>query len=218
METSLGLFLLLAVGVSLPAVMGPGPMTAATIAKGYSDKHAGARIAAGHAVVEVPLIAAIYLGFGHFDHLINLPYIVEVIHIAGGLMLLYLGFRMFRTAGNMPGQVSGLPSSSLVAGIVFTGGNPGFYMWWVLVGTNLIVGNVSIGSITIGGAATFGLIGIVSFAVAHLCCDLVWCEVLSVSTFKSRRWWTQKVQRIVFSACALILVGFGVWFCLSAFL
>jgi threonine/homoserine/homoserine lactone efflux protein len=215
METSLGLFLLLAVGVSLTGVMLPGPMTAGTIAKGCSDKHAGVRIAAGHAVIEMPLMAAIYLGFGH---LIDLPYVVNVIRIAGGLMLIYLGFRMFRTGGNIRSQVGGLPSSSLVTGIVLTAANPGFYMWWVLVGTNLIVGNVSMGNITIGAAATFGLIGVVSFGLAHWCCDLVWSEFLSVGTFESRRWWTQRVQRIVFSVCALILAGFGVWFCLSAFL
>jgi len=215
METSLGLFLLSAAGISLTGVMLPGPMTAATIAKGYSDKHAGAWIAAGHAVIEIPLIAIIYLGF---SHLINLPYVVKVIQIAGGLMLVYLGFRMFRTAGNMPSQVSGLPSSSLVTGIVLTGANPGFYMWWVFVGTNLIVGTVSVGNITICGAAKFGLIGVISFALVHWCCDLAWSEFLSVSTFKSRRWWTQKVRRIVFGVCALVLAGFGVWFCLSAFL
>ncbi|GAH55236.1 unnamed protein product, partial [marine sediment metagenome] len=62
METSLGLFLFSAVGISLTGVMLPGPLTAATIAKGYGDKNAGALIAVGHAVIEIPLIAAIYLG------------------------------------------------------------------------------------------------------------------------------------------------------------
>ena len=42
METNLGLFLLSAVGISLTGVMLPGPLTAATIAKGYGDKNAGA--------------------------------------------------------------------------------------------------------------------------------------------------------------------------------
>jgi hypothetical protein len=46
----------------------------------------------------------------------------------------------------------------------------------------------------------------------------VWSEFLSVGTFESRRWWTEKVQRIVFSVCASLLAGFGVWFCISAFL
>jgi hypothetical protein len=64
----------------------------------------------------------------------------------------------------------------------------------------------------------FGLVGVILRAVVHLPCDLVWSEFLSIGTFGSRRWWTQKVQRIVFGVCALVLAGFGVWFCLSAFL
>ena len=210
METSLGLFLLSAALISLTGVMLPGPMTAATIAKGYSNKNAGILIAVGHAIVEMPLIAAIYLGA---DYLIRLPYVATVIHIAGGLMLFYLGFRMFRAAGKMPGEAGGLPHSSLVTGIVFTGANPGFYVWWMTVGTNLVVGDSAI-----AGATEFGLVGILSFALVHWLCDLAWSEFLSVSTFKSRKWWTQKVQKIVFSVCAFILIGFGVWFCVSAFL
>jgi len=203
METSLGLFLLSAVGISLTGVMLPGPLTAATIAKGYGDKNAGALIAVGHAVIEIPLIAAIYLGLGH---LIGSPQVVKVIYVVGGLMLFYLGFRVFRTAGDAVGEMGGLPTSSLVTGIVFTGANPGFYIWWVTIGMVLIV-----------GAIKFGLIGIVLFTVVHWLCDLAWYEVLSVGTFKSRKWWTQKVRRIVFSGCAFVLIGFGVWFCISAF-
>jgi len=208
METSLGLFLLSAAGISLTGVMLPGPMTAATIAKGYSDKHAGAWIAAGHAVVEVPIIAVIYavIYFG-FDHFIDSPQVKMGIYLAGGLMLLYLGFRMFRATHETLGAVGGLPASSLVTGIVITGTNPAFYMWWATAGAVLIT-----------GAARFGLVGVILLAVVHLPCDLVWSEFLSIGTFGSRRWWTQKVQRIVFGVCALVLVGFGVWFCLSAFL
>ena len=208
METSLGLFLLSAAGISLTGVMLPGPMTAATIAKGYSDKHAGAWIAAGHAVIEVPIIAVIYavIYFG-FEHFIDSPQVEMGIYLAGGLMLLYLGFRMFRATGAAADAVGGLPASSLVTGIVITGTNPAFYIWWATVGTALVT-----------GAAKFGLAGVILFTVVHLPCDFAWSEFLSVSTFKSRRWWTQKVRRIVFSVCALILAGFGVWFCLSAFL
>jgi threonine/homoserine/homoserine lactone efflux protein len=207
METSLGLFLLSAAGISLTGVMLPGPMTAATIAKGYSDKHAGAWIAAGHAVIETPLIAVIaviYFGSGNF---ISSPQVEKVIYLVGGLMLLYLGFRMFRATGEATDAVGGLPASALVTGIVITGTNPAFYIWWATVGTALVT-----------GAAKFGLAGVILFTIVHLPCDLAWSEFLSVGTFESKRWWTQKVQKIVFSVCALILAGFGVWFCFSAFL
>jgi len=201
METSLGVFLLSVAVISLTGVMLPGPMTAATVAKGYRNKNAGALIAIGHAVIELPLIAAIYLGVGHF---IGLPVVVNGIYIAGGVALFYLGFRMFRTAGDAPDQVGGFPASSVVTGIVVTGTNPAFYVWWVTLGAALIA-----------GAARFGVVGIVLLAVVHWPCDLIWSEFLSMGTFKSRKWWTGKVQRIVFSVCALILLGFGAWFVFS---
>jgi len=201
METSLGLFLLSVAVISLTGVMLPGPMTAATVAKGYRNKNAGALIAIGHAVIELPLIAAIYLGVGHF---IGLPVVVNGIYIAGGVALFYLGFRMFRTAGDAPEEVGGLPASSVVTGIVVTGTNPAFYVWWVTLGAALIT-----------GAARFGVVGIVLLGVVHWPCDLIWSEFLSMGTFKSRKWWTGKVQRIVFSVCALILIGFGAWFVFS---
>ena len=204
METSLGLFLLSAAAISYTGVMFPGPMTAATISKGYSDKHAGARIAVGHAVIEIPLIAAIYFGFGRF---VSSPRVIDIIYIAGGLALLYLGFRMFRSNYHAPGKVAGLPDSSLVTGIVITGTNPAFYIWWLTVGAALIV-----------SAAEFGLIGVILFILVHWPSDLIWSEFLSEATFKSRKWWTQKVQRIVFGACGFILIGFGITFCLFAFL
>ena len=166
MESNLGLFLLSIVGISLTGVMLPGPMTAATIAKGYGNRDAGALIAVGHGVVEVPLIVAIYFGFGQ---LVN--------------------------------------SAHVVTGIVLTGGNAAFYVWWATVGVALVA-----------GAARFGVTGLVLFTVVHWVCDLGWSEFLSASTFKSRRWWNRRVQKAVFTVCGLILGGFGVWFCVSAVL
>lgn len=182
----------------------PGPMTAATVAKGYSDRHAGLWIGAGHGIIEIPLIAAIYFGLGR---LIGSPQVTQGIYLAGGLMLLYLGLRMFRATGREPDPAGGLPSSALVTGIVITATNPAFYIWWATVGVALIA-----------AAARFGHAGIVLLAAVHLPCDLIWSEFISAGTFQSRRWWTKKVQRIVFGVCALVLVGFGVWFCLTAFL
>jgi threonine/homoserine/homoserine lactone efflux protein len=204
MEPTLGLFLLSAVGISLTGVMLPGPMTAATVAKGYSNRHAGAWIGAGHGVVEILLIAAIYLGL---NRIIDSPQVTQGIYLAGGLMMLYLGLRMFRATGREPGVAGGLPSSAFVTGIVITATNPAFYIWWATVGLALIA-----------TASSFGYIGIVLLAAVHVPCDLIWSEFISAGTFQSRRWWTPRVQRIVFGICALVLAGFGVWFCLAALL
>jgi threonine/homoserine/homoserine lactone efflux protein len=103
-------------------------------------------------------------------------------------------------------EVADLPYNSLVTGIMMTGANPYFFLWWATIGIALIV-----------TAAQFGIWGLIIFAVVHWSCDLVWEQIVSMSVFRTRHLWTQKVQRIVFGICALVLVGFGIWFCVSVF-
>jgi len=204
METTLGVFLLSAAGISLTGVMLPGPMTTAVIAKGYHRKHAGALIGAGHCIVELPLVIALYLGLSQF---LGSPRVLQGIYIAGGLMLLYLGIRMFRATGRESGASGGLPASALATGAVVTATNPAFYAWWVTVGVALIA-----------VAAEFGHRGILLLLLVHMPLDVMWSEFLSVGTYESKRWWTPRTRRIVFSVCSLVMIGFGVWFVVNAFL
>jgi len=204
MEGSLCTFLLSAAAISLSGVMLPGPLTAATIAKGYKDRNAGALIAAGHAIIEIPLIIGIYFGL---TELVASPSAVRIVYFSGGLVLMFLGFRMLRSSNMESDSPPGLPASALTTGIVITGTNPAFYLWWATVGTVLVT-----------SAARFGVVGLLLFTLVHLPCDLAWSEFLSLGTFGSRRWWTKKVRRAVFSICAFILVGFGLYFCLSPLL
>ena len=203
MDASFGLFLLSAAGISLSGVMMPGPLTAATIAKGYRQQNAGVFIALGHAVIELPLMALIYFGFAQF---FASPEVKKVIGLAGGLMLIFMGLMVLRSFRKNMGETADLPYSPLVTGIVLTGANPYFFLWWATIGIALIV-----------TAAQFGIWGLVIFAVVHWSCDMVWEQCVSVSVFRTRHLWTQKVQRIVFGICAAVLVGFGVWFCVSVF-
>ncbi|MEN6558051.1 MAG: LysE family transporter, partial [Thermoguttaceae bacterium] len=59
-------FLFTIVGISLSGVMAPGPITAATLAAGARNRHAGAWICAGHVLVELPLVVFIAAGLGVF--------------------------------------------------------------------------------------------------------------------------------------------------------
>jgi len=63
---SLPLFLGSVIAISLTGVMMPGPVTAVTVTKGAQRKGAGALVALGHGIVEIPLILVIYLGFANF--------------------------------------------------------------------------------------------------------------------------------------------------------
>ncbi len=201
MTESFGLFLLSAAGISLSGVMLPGPLTAATITKGYRNGNAGISIALGHAVVEIPLMAAIYLGFARF---FIYPQVKTAIGLVGGLMLIFMGLMVVRNLRRSQNSSIDLPYNSLVTGIVMTGANPYFFVWWATIGIALIA-----------TAAGFGIIGLLIFAVVHWSCDLVWSQFISMSVFRTRHLWTRKVEIIVFSTCASVLVGFGIWFCIS---
>ncbi len=204
MDASFGLFLLYAAGISLSGVMMPGPLTAATIAKGYREQNAGIFIALGHAVVEIPLMAIVYFGLGHF---FTNPEFKKVVGVAGGLLLVFMGLMVLRGFRKNIAESADIPYSSLVTGIMLTGANPYFFLWWATIGIALIV-----------TAAQFGIWGLVIFAVVHWSCDLVWEQIVSVSVFRTKHMWTQTVQRVVFGICAALLVGFGIYFCVSVFL
>lgn len=202
MTQDLWLYLFSAAGISLTGVMLPGPLTAATIARGYNSSNAGALIGLGHAVIEIPIIALIYFGFASF---LSNPTVRLVTGLAGGLMLVMMGLLIFFTFRR---PLEGADSShygSVVTGIVMTGGNPYFFLWWATIGVSLVA-----------GAVDFGFYALLLFTVVHLACDIGWEQVVSVTVFRTRHLWTPKVQRVVFGICALVLIGFGVWYGVSA--
>jgi threonine/homoserine/homoserine lactone efflux protein len=203
MTQNLWLFLLSAAGISLSGVMLPGPLTAATIAKGYNDKNAGAMIGIGHGIIEIPIIALIYFGFAAY---LADPLVKMVTGLAGGLMLVAMGLLILFTFRKPLEGASVIPYSPLVTGMVMTGGNPYIFLWWATIGVALI-----------SGAVTFGIYGLVLFTIVHLTCDIAWDQVVSVTVFRTRHLWTPGVQKIVFSICAAVLIGFGVLYGVSIF-
>ena len=204
MTQNLWIFLLSAAGISLSGVMLPGPLTAATIAKGYEDRNAGAMIGIGHGIIEIPIIALIYFGFASY---LNDPVVKMVTGLAGGALLIIMGLLIFFTFKKPVEGGAVMPYSPLVTGMVMTGGNPYIYLWWATIGVALIT-----------GAVTFGIMGLALFTVVHLACDITWDQIVSMTVFRTRHLWTPKVQKIVFSICALVLIGFGIWYGASVFI
>ncbi len=181
--------------ISLSGVMMPGPVTAVTIAKGRYSGNAGALIALGHAVIEIPLMILIYFGFAQ---IFSYDIVRRVIGFIGGIMLGFMGAQMFRTRSNIQGEEKDIESSSLLSGIITTGANPYFFLWWATIGSALVV-----------NSTLFGLTGFLLFAIVHWSCDLIWDLFISKAVYKSRNLWNLKVHKIVFSICASILIIFG---------
>ena len=193
--------LLSVIAISFSGVMMPGPMFAVTLAKSYRSPWAGVWIALGHAVIEVPLILLIYFGFARFfeNNVVQL-----VLSILGGGMIIWLGFGMFRARTSVVREGKDLPYSAFTAGILTSGLNPFFLLWWATIGSMLVMKFLE-----------FGIGGLAVFTIAHWLCDLVWLTFVSVLVYKSRSLWGTGFQEWIFIASSLILAGFGIWFVVS---
>lgn len=194
-------FLVTAATVSLSGVIMPGPVFAATVARGYESKNAGILIALGHGVVEFPLMFLVYLGFAQF---VSAGITMKIIGIAGGTVLIYMGVQIFRARRGRSEEEMNPRHGSLIAGITTTAANPYFFLWWATVGLALIT-----------QSREFGLLGFLLFVPVHWFCDLSWYLLVSRTVFRSRRFWTERVRRGVFIVCGFIMIGFGIWFLLS---
>ena len=193
--------LLSVVVISFSGVMMPGPMFAVTLAKSYKSPWAGAQISLGHAVIEIPLILLIYFGFARFfeNSLVQLG-----LSVVGGGMIFWLGIAMFRARAEVVQRGKDLPYSAFVAGILMSGLNPFFLLWWVTIGSMLIMKFL-----------VFGTVGLALFIIVHWLCDLVWLSFVSILVYRTKSLWGRKFQEGLFIACSLLLMGFGAWFLIS---
>jgi len=186
----------------MSGVMAPGPVTAATLAAGTRRGDAGVWIAVGHGVVEFPLMGLILAGasswFGSAAFRTGTG-------LAGGAMLVMMAGLMLwgprRSAAAEPVRI-GRP---VWTGILLTGGNPYFLLWWATVGLGLST-----------QAMALGAMAFVLFAVVHWVCDLAWLTALSLASRKGITLMGPRAQRVVTMICAAAMAVFGVWFLYDA--
>ena len=196
------LFLASVVFISMSGVLLPGPLFAVTIEKASKSKIAGALIAFGHGVVEFPLMILIFFILSEF----NLPWFIQAgVGVVGGLLMVFLGVQTFKNRSKNDPRYAGSKQDSFLAGIRTTAINPGFILWWLTVGTTLIL-----------NAKVFGLLGFSIFAGLHWSCDFLWYTFVALLIFKSHKFWTPRVHQSINFFCVSVLVGFGSYFFASA--
>jgi threonine/homoserine/homoserine lactone efflux protein len=176
-------------------------MLAMVIAKSYRSPWAGVWIALGHAVIEVPIILLIYLGFGRFFQNVIVQLVLSIL---GGGMIIWMGAAMFRARKAIVLQGKDLPYNAFTAGILTSVLNPFFWVWWATIGGMLVM------KIT-----DFGTGGLIALTLVHWSCDLIWLELLSVLVYRTHALWGQRLQEWLFIGCSLLLAGFGVWYLIS---
>lgn len=184
---------------SLSGVMAPGPMFAVTLAKSLKSPWAGVLVSLGHAVIEVPLILLVYFGLaGFFQNDI----VKVVLGVLGGGMIVWMGIDLFRARKKLAREGKDTSYNAFVAGILMSGLNPFFLVWWVTVGSLLLMSFLD----------AVGVWGLPFFIIVHWLCDLVWLSVVSFTIYRTHSFWGEKVQEWVFIVLSLALFYFGVQF------
>ena len=198
----LSTFLLEAVLISLSGVMAPGPVTAVAVSKGTKSPHAGALIALGHGMVEIPLMVFLLYGFGD---ILKITYIKAIIGLLGGLFLLKMGLGLLKGIKQTKIDSSKNLRSPLMAGIILSLANPYFLVWWATIGAILIYRSYS-----------FGLLGFAIFMILHWSCDFCWYYFLSTISFKGGQFFGKRLQQVLFAICGVFLLFFSAKFIYDA--
>ncbi len=200
--TNFYLFLFSVLLISLSGVLMPGPLFAVTLKKATKSKSAGILIAIGHGIIEFPLMFLIFFVLSQ----ISIPTLIQTaVGLVGGLLMIFMGVQAFRNRNKEEQSMSSLKRDSIIAGVYTTAANAGFILWWLTIGTTLIL-----------NARLFGLAGFSVFAGVHWLTDFVWYSVVAFLIFKSQRFWTKRTHSVITLFCVAVFIGFGLYFLGSA--
>ena len=176
----------------------PGSLFAVTISKASTSKTAGALIAVGHGIVEFPLMFLIFFVLSQFE----VPSSVQVaVGLIGGSMMIFMGIQAFMNRHKQEEVKVALKRDSILAGVWTSAVNAGFILWWLTIGTTLIL-----------NAKLFGLAGFSVFAGVHWLTDFAWYAVVGLLIFKSQRFWSNRTRLGITVFCVSVFIGFGAYF------
>jgi threonine/homoserine/homoserine lactone efflux protein len=198
------LYLLSVIAVSASGVMGPGPLTVATIATGVRRSwKAGLLVSLGHMIVELPLVLVIALGVLSF-----IPMGVNRwIMLLGGIFMILFGIITLRGARRaVVDKQDNRFESSLVVGIGLSAMNPYFIMWWLTVGTPLIM--IAVGAM--------GLVGVAIMYLTHVWMDFAWLSILAGLGSQGKK--LGKFYPYLVGGLGVLILVFGLQFIIGSLL
>jgi threonine/homoserine/homoserine lactone efflux protein len=203
-------FVATVVVVTASGALAPGPLSLGILMQGSKEgARSGFSCAIGHTLVEFPLVLA--LSFGLLAAA-SQPMIKCIIGLVGGVGLIGFGILQIyqtvksKTNLNSNTKTGRLPASSLVLGFALTGLNPYFILWWLTIGSVLIVQALAFAAI----------IGVLIMYISHVWMDYAFLTALAYFAKKGKSIVGSKYYKAVLIAFGLILVYFGLSFTIDA--
>jgi threonine/homoserine/homoserine lactone efflux protein len=191
--------------IGMTGALAPGPTLVATINASLAGNWtAGLKVTLGHIVIETALFFLIILGLAS----VASPY-TTVIAVIGGIALIVFG--ILTISGSRRASLSTKPetvaASPYMAGFLTSAANPYFWIWWLSVGSALLISSLE-----------GGLLLAVIFMIGHWGADASWYVFVSTGVSKGRTILPDTTYHRIMAACGVFLVLFGLYYLTGPFL
>jgi threonine/homoserine/homoserine lactone efflux protein len=185
--------------IGLSGALAPGPTLVATInASIAGDWTTGLKVSLGHAIVELFLVILILLGLAT----VALPYTTVIAGI-GGIALVVFGILTIKGSRKVTMRTSEVQTiaNPYMAGLVTSAANPYFWIWWLSIGSAMVIAGLE------GGLALAG-----AFMVGHWTADIAWYTFVSTGVSKGKTIFSDTVYQKIMGLCGIFLIIFGVYY------
>jgi len=193
--------------VTASGALAPGPLTFGIILHGSDGgARSGFGCATGHMIAEVPLVLALTFGL---TTAISQPSIKAMVGLAGGIGLICFGGAQIYSIlkkKTSKAWTSNLPGSSIMLGLVLTGLNPYFILWWFTIGSMLILQALTIAA----------LLGVLIMYLSHVWMDYAFLTALAHFGKKSKAFLGSRYYRLMLFVFGVILIYYGIAFLFAA--
>ena len=201
-------FIVTIVLVTASGALAPGPLFFATISEGTKNGAiSGLIFSIAHTVVEFTLIMLFALGL---ITIASEPIVKIVIGLVGGIVLIFFGIIQIQKMILFKPRKSTSEKKSFhhlfITGLIFTGLNPYFLLWWLTVGAELILISLAFAS----------LIGVIFMFICHVWMDYVWLTGTAYLAKKGTNIVGSTGYRVLLGLFGIIIIYFGITFIISA--
>jgi len=196
--------------VTASGALAPGPLFFANVSHGVkSGAKSGLLFSVGHTIVELALTAVLALGF---STVVDRPEVRIVTGLLGGVALLFFGVLQIRDSLKQKHDHTGfsgvLVRNPVLLGIVFTGLNPYFIMWWLTIGVKLV-----------SDAVVFlSFAGFLLMYASHVWMDYAWLTLSAYLAHRGVSLVSGRGYRILMTVFGFILICFGLNYLISTLL
>ena len=185
--------------IGLTGALAPGPTLVATInASITGDWTTGLKVSFGHVIVELFLVILILLGLTTVAH----PYTSAIAGI-GGIALVAFGTLTIAESRKATMRTSPLQKvvNPFMAGLVTSAANPYFWIWWLSIGSAMVIAALQGGLVLVG-----------ALMIGHWSADTVWLTLVSTGVSKGRTIVSDSTYQKIIALCGIFLILFGAYY------